>query len=135
MNQISSKVTDQRGIILTDNVDLNWLNSLTPRFHSDYVKFVVDTKTNRVVVGMDVHADAQVLLGADEETLFGGNIYRDGTIVYSSTLNVEKSLNAEKKTGFFQRLFHSEKNDNPRIITDKDLIAEINAILFAWVKV
>ena len=83
---------------------------------------------------MDVHADAQVLLGADEETLFGGNIYRDGTIVYSSTLNVEKSLNAEKKTSFFQRLFHSEKQDNPRIITNKDLIAEINAVLFAWVE-
>ena len=45
MNQMSNKVTDQRGIILTDNVDLDWINSLTPRFHSDYVKFVVDTKT------------------------------------------------------------------------------------------
>ena len=101
MNQLSNIVTDQRGIILTNNVDLEWLNSLTPRFHSDYIKFVVDTKTNRVVVGMDVPADAQVLLGADEKTLFGGNIYRDGTIVYSSTLNVEKSLNAEKKTVFF----------------------------------
>ena len=98
---MSNKVTDQRGIILTDNVDLDWLNSLTPRFHSDYVKFVVDTKTNRVVVGMDVHADAQALLGAEENTLYGGNIYKDGTIVYSSTLNVDKSLSAEKKTGLF----------------------------------
>ena len=53
MNQICSKVTDQRGIILTDNVDLDWLNSLSPRFHSDYVKFVVDTATNRVVIGME----------------------------------------------------------------------------------
>ena len=134
MNQMSNKVTDQRGIILTDNVDLDWLNSLTPRFHSDYVKFVVDTKTNRVVVGMDVHADAQALLGAEENTLYGGNIYKDGTIVYSSTLNVDKSLSAKKKTGLFQRLFHSEKSDNPRIVTNKDLIDEINAVLFAWVK-
>ncbi len=134
MNQISNKVTDQRGIILTDNVDLDWLNSLTPRFHSDYVKFVVDTKTNRVVVGMDVHADAQALLGAEEDTLYGGNIYKDGTIVYSSTLNVEKSLSAEKRSGLFQRLFRSEKSDNPRIVTDRELIDEINAVLFAWVK-
>ena len=134
MNQMSNKVTDQRGIILTDNVDLDWLNSLTPRFHSDYVKFVVDTKTNRVVVGMDVHADAQALLNADEDTLYGGNIYRDGSIVYSSTLNVDKSLSAEPKPSLFHRLFHSGDSNNPRIVTNKELIEQINAVLFAWVK-
>ena len=53
MNQIDPIVDDQRGLILTDNVDLDWLNSLSPRFHSDYVKFVVDTATNRVVIGME----------------------------------------------------------------------------------
>ena len=135
MTQMSNKVTDQRGIILTDNVDLDWLNSLTPRFHSDYVKFVIDTKTNRVVVGMDVHADAQALLGADEDTLYGGNIYRDGHIVYSSTLNVDKSLSAKKKPGLFQKLFHTDNSNNPRIVTNKDIIEQINAVLFAWVKI
>ena len=133
MNNISNQVTDQRGIILTDNVDLSWINSLTPRFHSDYVKFVVDTATNKVVIGMDVHADAQILLNADEKTLFGGNIYKDGSIVYSSTLNVDKSLGVNKK-GLFKSLFHKNADDNPRIITDKELIDQINAVLFSWVK-
>ena len=68
MNNIDNKVTDQRGIILTDNVDLNWVNSLTPRYHKEYVKFVVDVANNKVVIGMDVHADAEILLGTDSSS-------------------------------------------------------------------
>ena len=78
-------------------MDLNWLNSLTPRYHKEYVKFVVDMKNNKVAVGMDVHADAQVLLDIPEEYLYGGNIFSDGKIVYQSTLNVDKNLELLKR--------------------------------------
>lgn len=137
MNNMSTEITDQRGVILTDNVDLNWVNSLTPRYHKEYVKFVVDTKNNKVVIGMDVHADAEMILDAPKEYLYGGNIYSDGHIVYQSTLNVDKNLKIkkEKKKGLFG-LFSKKENatDNMRIITDKDTIDYINATLLAWVK-
>ena len=138
MNSMDNHITDQRGVILTDNVDLDWVNSLHPRYHKEYVKFVVDMKNNRVVIGMDIHADAQVLLGTEEEYLYGGNIYRDGHIVYQSTLNVEKNLKLEKATekkGLFW-LFKKKRpeNENMRIITDKETIHYINTVLMAWVK-
>ncbi len=129
---------DVRGIILTDNVDLNWLNELTPRYYPDFVKFVVSTATNRVVVGMDIHASAQAFLDEDESNLYGGNIYRDGSIVYESTLNIQKNLALDHgKTGLLSRIFkrNSGNYDNPRIIVDKDLIETINAVLFSWVKI
>ena len=116
-----------------------FLNSLSPRYHKDYVKFVVDMKNNKVVVGMDVHADAEILLDAGIEDIYGGNIYRDGHIVYQSTLNVEKNLKikAEKKqkTGLFG-LFRKkeEETDNMRIITDKETIDYINTVLLSWVE-
>lgn len=138
MNNMDNHVTDQRGVILTDNVDLNWINSLHPRYHKEYVKFVVDMANNKVVIGMDVHADAQVLLGTEEEYLYGGNIYTDGHIVYQSTLNVEKNLKLEKqeKKGGLLGLFRKKdiSNENMRIITDKETIQYINTVLMAWVK-
>ena len=136
MNNMEKIVTDQRGLILTDNVDLNWLNSLTPRYHKEYVKFVVDMKNNRVAVGMDVHADAQVLLDVPEEYLYGGNIFSDGKIVYQSTLNVDKNLELlkkEKRIGIFGLFKKKPHVENMRIISDKETISYINRVLFAWV--
>ena len=137
MNQINPIVDDQRGLILTDNVDLAWLNSLTPRYHNEYVKFVVDMKNNKVAVGMDVHADAKMILGVPEEYLYGGNIYTDGHIVYQSTLNVQKNLIIQAKRskkgilGLFSKSGNRVKN--MRIITDKETIAYINTVLLEWV--
>ncbi len=135
MNNMETIVHDQRGIILTDNVDLNWINSLTPRYHKEYVKFVVDMKNNKVVIGMDVHADAEAILDCGMEDLYGGNIYPDGHIVYQSTLNVDKNVGpVEKKKGIFDFLFKKDsKPFNPRIITDKETIAYINTVLLEWV--
>ncbi len=136
MNNMEKIVTDQRGLILTDNVDLNWLNSLTPRYHKEYVKFVVDMKNNKVAVGMDVPADAQVLLDVPEEYLYGGNIFSDGKIVYQSTLNVDKNLELlkkEKRIGIFGLFKKKPHVENMRIISDKETISYINRVLFAWV--
>ena len=139
MNNIDNTVTDQRGIILTDNVDLSWVNSLTPRYHKEYVKFVVDTANNKVVIGMDIHADAEMLLGTDVKYLYGGNIYSDGHIVYQSTLNVDKNLAIARKhprkglLGLIRG--KSPASGNMRIITDKETIDYINNVLFAWVKI
>ena len=138
MNNMSSIITDQRGVILTDNVDLEWINSLTPRYHKEYVKFVVDMKNNVVVVGMDVHADAEILLDAGTEDIYGGNIYRDGHIVYQSTLNVDKNIRLygdEEEQGVFFGLFrrNKKKPDNMRIIIDKETIDYINTVLLSWV--
>ncbi len=138
MNNMSSIITDQRGVILTDNVDLEWINSLTPRYHKEYVKFVVDMKNNVVVVGMDVHADAEILLDAGTEDIYGGNIYRDGHIVYQSTLNVDKNIRLygdEEEQGVFFGLFRRKKKkpDNMRIIIDKETIDYINTVLLSWV--
>ncbi len=137
MNCMSNVISDQRGIVLTDNVDLEWVNSLTPRYHKEYVKFVVDMKNNKVVIGMDVHADAEILLGTPTEYLYGGNIYPDGHIVYQSTLNVDKNLkivNKDKKTGLLGLFRGKGKTpENMRIITDKETIAYINTVLLEWV--
>lgn len=140
MNNISNIVTDQRGIILTDNVDLKWINSLTPRYHKDYVKFVVDMKNNKVVIGMDVHADAEILLDAGIEDIYGGNIYKDGSVVYQSTLNVDKNVKIYGEDdergglfGFFRK--KKKKPDNMRIIIDKETIDYINTVLFSWVEI
>ena len=54
MNNVETEV-GKLGIILTDNVDIDWLRSLTPRHFEDYVKFVVNPNTNQVCVGMQVH--------------------------------------------------------------------------------
>ena len=127
MNTMDPIITSDRGIILTDNVNLEWLRELTPMFHPNFVKFVINKENNKVAVGMNVHKDAQILLGANsEENIYGGNIFlKDGSIVYESTLNVDKNI----KSKWFKK-----HPGNPRIITDPELIAEINSVLLAWVE-
>ena len=71
---------------------------------------------------------------------YGGNIYSDGHIVYQSTLNVEKNLkiyaNKKKRTGILGLFGRAEKvPDNMRIIIDKETIAYINTVLFAWIEI
>ncbi len=107
---------------MTDNVDLDWLRSITPRIHPDYCKFTINKATNKVCVGMDIHRDCEVNMG-DESELLGGNIYfDDGHIVYESTLNIPRNLKSRNFRG------------NPRIVTDPDIIAEIDSVLKARVE-
>lgn len=120
MNKDSAFV-ETTHITLTDNIDLDWLRAVEPRFFDDYIKFVVNTKTNQVHVGMDVHSDC-LAFGDDEEDFYGGNIFfDDGHIEYESTLNIAKN----ERVG--------TESDDLRIITNPDLIEKVNAVLLSWV--
>ena len=110
--------------MLTDNVDLEWLKGITPKYHNEFCKFIVDTKANKVIVGMDIHADGTHFTGYENmDYIFGGNIYfNDGHVVYESTLNIDKNLKAT-----------NPNFEDPRITVDKDLIEQINSTLLRWV--
>lgn len=117
--------TDSNGILLTDTVNLEWLTSIEPRYYQDYCKFVVNTDTQKCVVGEDIHAYAERYLGTDESVLYGGNIFfDDGYVVYESTLNIPKNIQSK----FFQ-----EHGGDARIIKDPLLIDKINSVLLNWV--
>lgn len=47
---------DRRGKILNDNVGLDELKNIQPKFFPDFIKFVINPKINKVSVGMAVHA-------------------------------------------------------------------------------
>lgn len=123
MNTQSTK-TNSYGILLTDNVDMSWIKSITPQYHKQFCKFIVDTKSNKVIIGMDVHADGIHYTSYDNiNYIYGGNIFfNDSHIVYESTLNIDKNLNSQ-----------NPNFDDPRIILSSELIEKINATLLSWV--
>ena len=126
MNNLDN-ITDRRGIVLEDNVDLEFLKRIEPRFNDEFCKFVVNRQTNKVCVGMDIHAQCPINEG-DPQYVFGGNIFfEDGHIVYESTLNIHHNMRSE----YFKK--HRKENPNPRIIEDPELIAMIYSCLSAWV--
>ena len=111
--------------MLTDNVNWDWLDSITPVYFEDFIKFIVNKESNEVVVGMEVHKNGVSLMKDNNpKNVLGGNLYRDNSIVYSSTLNVMHNAH----------LKNPNKN-NMRIILDADLQNLIDTILFSWVKV
>lgn len=111
----------KRGILLTDNVNLDWLKCVEPRHFNDYIKFVVNPNTNKVCVGMQVHRDCEAQMGSESDLLGGNIFFDDGHIIYESTLNMQENL----KLG--------EWGDTPRIITNQALIDKIDKVLKAWV--
>ena len=118
---------DNRGIVLTDVVDLDYLKNYEPQYFTEYIKFVVDLETKKVAIGMQLHA-SNLLMG-NPENYRGGNIFfDDGHIEYESTLNQKSNLSIRKNKK--DKDFHV----NPRIITNQDNIDEINLILFELVK-
>ncbi len=120
MNNIDTEA-GKLGIILTDNVDMSWLRSLTPRHFDKYVKFVVNPKTNKVCVGMQVHRNCAEQMGGEDELLGGNIFFDDAHIEYESTLNMQSNL--ERGTW----------GDTPRVIVDEGLISQIDNVLKAWV--
>ncbi len=125
---------DDRGFVLNDNISLDELNNLEPSFFPNMIKFVVDKDTNRVAIGMKIHKTAEIFFGSNHGNLYGGNIFKDGHIVYESTLNINKNLENWKekhKHSLFKK--NAPFPDNPRIIVDKDIQDIINATLFDWV--
>lgn len=121
MNSQNNKNVDKLGIVLTDNVDLEWIKNVQPQFFEGRIKFDVNLKLNKVALGMSVHSYTQKEMG-DNKDLFGGWIYfKNGFIEYDSTLNIE--TNKELGT----------HGDTLREIVDENLIEQINNVLFAWV--
>lgn len=104
--------------MLTDNVNMDWLESVSPRYHQNFIKFILSTKTNEVVVGMDIHADGvSNFSNPDTSSVYGGNIFfADAHVEYESTLNIEKNL----QNGVFE---------DARIITDSKMIERIGPVL------
>ena len=118
---------DNRGIVLINIVDLDFFKRLEPQYFTEYIKFVVDLETKKVAVGMQLHASN--LLSGNPENYRGGNIFfEDGHIEYESTLNQKINISIRKNKK--DKDFHV----NPRIITNQDIINEINLVLFELVK-
>lgn len=112
---------NDRGIILTDNVDIDWLKKLEPQFFPDYIKFVINPESNRVCVGMEVHRDCEVNMGNIDD-LYGGNIFFENSeVIYESTLNISHNKSIRKFRG------------NPRIINDEETVQMLDAILKSWI--
>lgn len=118
---------DRNGLLLTYRVNIDFLKELEPQFfkNENYIKFVIDEKTNSVVVGMEIHRDCIEILASqrenelnfDESTVWGGNLYYDGHIVWTSSLNNSKNIKLR------------EWGDNPREIANSDTINRLTNIL------
>lgn len=122
MNNVDNTNIPRYGVLLTDNVDKDWLRSCTPRYFDNYIKFTVDPINNQIVLGMQVHRNARALLKSDETNLLGGNIFFDDLHVeYESGLN--EPVNEVVGT----------ESDDLRIVTNKDVIEKIDNVLKAWV--
>lgn len=122
MNNVDNSDIPRYGVLLTDNVDAEWLRSCTPRYFDDYIKFTIDPINNQIVVGMQVHRNGRALLQSEEKDLLGGNIFFDNLhIEYESGIN--ELINEEVGTD----------SDDIRIVTNKDVIERIDNVLKAWV--
>lgn len=122
MNNVDNSNIPRYGVLLTDNVDADWLRACSPRYFDDYIKFTVDPPNNKVVIGMQVHRNGRALLESEEKDLLGGNIFFDDMhIEYESGLN--EPINLEVGTD----------SDDLRIVTNEDVKERIDNVIKAWV--
>lgn len=122
MNNVENSNIPRYGVLLTDNVDPQWLRDCSPRYFDEYIKFTVDPVNNQIVVGMQVHRNGKALLKAEEKDLLGGNIFFDDLhIEYESGLN--EPINERVGT----------ESDDLRIVTDPNVIERIDSVLKSWV--
>lgn len=118
---------DRNGLLLKERVNIDFLKSLTPQFfcEDNYIKFVIDGTNNNVVVGMEIHRDCLEILAEnreyalifDDSDVWGGNLYFDGTIKWTSALNDVKNLKMR------------EWGSSPREIVNADVIQRLTEIL------
>ena len=122
---------DSRGILLTKQVDLDWLKQQEPQFFQEYIKFIIDINSREVCVGMKVHRDGCSMLSNPRATkveyidnsVYGGNLfYEASSVVWESGLNMR--YNIKNKT----------LGKNPRILVDDKFIEELEGILRMWVE-
>ena len=118
---------DRNGLLLKEKVNIDFLKNLSPQFFEadNYIKFVIDETNANVVVGMEIHRDCLNILAEnrdyslnfDESGVWGGNLYYDGTIKWTSALNDTKNLKLR------------EWGSSPREIANKEVIERLTTIL------
>lgn len=103
---------DHRGIKVVTSLAVCDLFELEPQFFQEFCKVIVDLDSGEVVVGMMVHKNGKSIIDGGEST-YGANVFKDGSIVYESTLNVPFNL----KNG--------TASDDIRIITNEEMQSRI----------
>lgn len=111
-------------MILRDRKSLRYIKELQPQFFDDMVKIVIDDERQLIAVNMEMHSDLGIELyddGSKDEDLYGANIYyADGTIEWSSTLNIQQNR-------------HIQNGTFGRVITHAETIARLTGIVDMWI--
>jgi len=110
-------------MIINNKTEIEKLKKEYENIHSEFVKFVIDIKKERIAVGMEMHRDLEIELydnESDEHDMYGGNLYWGGNIDWQSHSNMKR--NREKGQAF-----------KGRILDDEDVIAELTDIINKWI--
>ena len=110
-------------MILQKKTELSELQNTEPCYFEDMVKIVIDRKRRLVAAQAEMHSDLQIELyddGSEDKSLYGANIYWDGSIEWTSTINVAR--NKELQKGTFGRE-----------IKDEETIQELTDIVNEWI--
>jgi hypothetical protein len=77
------------------SISLDELKSFATNQYGDFTKAVVDIVTNKLVIGVEMHVDAEAYLlenGSKQENLWGINIYpeleKEDQIEFDSMINI-----------------------------------------------
>ncbi len=110
-------------MILRTKTELNDLKAIDPQFFEDMIKIVIDRERRIVAVGAEMHSDMGIELyndGSDEKDLYGANLFWDGSLEWSSTLNIARNRSIQNGT-------------YGRVITDEDTIEDLTDIVNLWI--
>lgn len=82
-------------LILDRRIAPDALRVLVAHWFQDMVKYVVDVSQDRIAVGGELHADAELVLieaGSRQQDIWGANYYpgrgREGCVEFTSLINV-----------------------------------------------
>ena len=107
-------------VLKEEPISLGDLRTLTERFFTDMVKYVVDIEQGIIAVGGELHSDAEAVLldaGSRQVDLWGANYYpglgpRD-CIEYTSLINIRPS-----------------QGNRSMVIEDGEVRAQVEALTF-----
>lgn len=110
-------------MIAERKMELQEIRNMDPCYFDDMVKIVIDRKNHKLALQAEMHSDLQIELydaGSNEKDLYGANIYWDGSLEWTSTINVAR--NRELQSGTYGRE-----------IKDQEVIAELTDIINEWI--
>jgi len=110
-------------MIVERKMELKEIRDMEPCYFDDMVKIVIDKELHKIALHAEMYSDLQIELydhGSNEKDLYGANIYWDGSIEWTSTINVAR--NRELQSGVYGRE-----------IKDPDTIAELTDIVNEWI--